>query len=325
MAEIYDTLLLIALPASGKSEVRNYLSTMNPDKFHMGPTVQLDDYPYVHLQIRTDEELMKLGRERIFHADEGPFFDSAEWGGLIKLLNEDYSELLSGKPENPKHAAKRLFERFDKASVDAGGKAKITVLPQDVQDILAKNLEAEARKLFDEKAANCPESLDGKTIVIEYARGGPADKGFPLPEGYGYLSSISSHSAELLEKASILYIWVLPEESRRKNRARARPDGQGSILFHGTPEAVMYQEYGCDDVDYLLEKAVVPGTFRISSEGKDFDIPVSKFDNRVDLTTFLREDADKWSDEDINKIHGVIKDACGRLWECCGPQHKKKL
>jgi len=54
MAEVFDTLLLLALPASGKSEVRTYLTARDPARFHMGPTVQLDDYPYVHLQIRAD-------------------------------------------------------------------------------------------------------------------------------------------------------------------------------------------------------------------------------------------------------------------------------
>ena len=53
MAEILDVLLLLALPASGKSEVRRYLASLTPEQcrrdFHMGPTVQLDDYPYVHM------------------------------------------------------------------------------------------------------------------------------------------------------------------------------------------------------------------------------------------------------------------------------------
>src|SRR5438445_6161715 len=53
MSEILDVLLLLALPASGKSEVRRYLASLSPEQcrgdFHLGPTVQLDDYPYVHM------------------------------------------------------------------------------------------------------------------------------------------------------------------------------------------------------------------------------------------------------------------------------------
>ena len=47
MSKTFDAVLLLALPASGKSEVRRYLAHVPPaacrDDFHMGPTVQLDD------------------------------------------------------------------------------------------------------------------------------------------------------------------------------------------------------------------------------------------------------------------------------------------
>ena len=60
-----DTILLTALPASGKSEVRRYLAELDPEAvregFHMGETVQLDDYPYVHMMRRISEELIQLG------------------------------------------------------------------------------------------------------------------------------------------------------------------------------------------------------------------------------------------------------------------------
>ncbi|MDX9719860.1 MAG: hypothetical protein RBU37_03870, partial [Myxococcota bacterium] len=67
MAEIFDTLLLLALPASGKSEVRTFLREHNPEQYHMGPTVQLDDYPYVHFQLMIDEELAMMDLPRMFH------------------------------------------------------------------------------------------------------------------------------------------------------------------------------------------------------------------------------------------------------------------
>ena len=119
MAEIFDTLLLLALPASGKSEVRAFLTSKNPDIFHMGPTIQLDDYPYVHFQLLVDEALLELGQPRIYHSEDdqggrnGPFIDAFDWPALIELINEDYAEILAGKAENPTHAAKRLFERLD--------------------------------------------------------------------------------------------------------------------------------------------------------------------------------------------------------------------
>ena len=68
----------MALPASGKSEVRKYLAGLSPercrDEFHIGPTVQLDDFPYVHLMRRIDDELAAAGGGRLFfQSPEKPF------------------------------------------------------------------------------------------------------------------------------------------------------------------------------------------------------------------------------------------------------------
>ena len=316
MAEVFDTLLLLALPASGKSEVRTYLTAKDPARFHMGPTVQIDDYPYVHLQIRVDDELDSMGLPRAFHDSAGgPFRDPHEWGALVHLLAEDYRELRAGEAELPpaRKAAVRLFERFDAASAAAGGKLKFRRMDPEVRGELAAALEDEAIQLFEEKAGNLPDTLEGKTIVIEFARGGPEGP-LPLPSGYGYLGSLPCFSDDLLQRAAILYIWVDPEESRRKNRARARPDGQGSILFHGTPEPVMLREYGQDDMAWLLERSDLPDTVRIERRGQVFHIPTARFDNRVDKTSFLREPPESWRDEDVAAIHSGLEEACDRLW-----------
>ena len=78
MEQIFRTVLLLALPASGKSEVRNLMTQMDAgqrkEDFHIGPNLQLDDYPYVHMMRRIDEELERIGEERIFYKAAGrPF------------------------------------------------------------------------------------------------------------------------------------------------------------------------------------------------------------------------------------------------------------
>ncbi|TNF25520.1 MAG: hypothetical protein EP329_22990 [Deltaproteobacteria bacterium] len=320
MAEVFDVLFLLALPGSGKSEVRNYLTHKDPVAFHMGPTAQLDDYPYVHLQLVADQILTELGMPQVYHwADpdhggNGPFIDPRELAGLCELLNEDYFELVSGKADRPKHAAKRLLDRFDAASVRAGARPKFRTLPPGIREALEERLEPEARKFFDEKADAVPASMDGKTIVIEFARGGPAGSSFPLQGGYGYQASLAHISPEILRRAAILYIWVTPEESQRKNNARAKKGEQGSILFHRTPQVVMEREYGICDMHYLLETSDVADTIRVESHGYQFQVPTAVFDNRTDLTSFLRAPVEEWSDEDIARIHGSISEAAGRLW-----------
>lgn len=103
---LIDVLLLFALPASGKSEVRRYLASLPADvcrdDFRLGPTVQLDDYPYVHLMRRTSQELRKLGEDgAFFDADEQPMKEPLDWGTLIELLNEDFEDVVRRRHAAP--------------------------------------------------------------------------------------------------------------------------------------------------------------------------------------------------------------------------------
>ena len=54
--KVFDIVLLMALPASGKSEVRNFMANISPERlaseFHIGENLQLDDFPYVHMMRR---------------------------------------------------------------------------------------------------------------------------------------------------------------------------------------------------------------------------------------------------------------------------------
>lgn len=320
MAEIFDTLLLLALPASGKSEVRNFLTAKDPEIFHMGETIQIDDYPYVHVQLVIDEELVAMGEPRIYHHEDdaggrnGPFIDSYDWPALVQLLNEDYHEIRTGVAENPKNAAARLFQRLDTAAVLVGGKAKIADLSLDVRVKLEEKLEEEARELFEAKQANAMKGREGKTIVIEFARGGPAGVS-PLPKHYGYAGTLPALSDEILKHAAILYVWVTPEESRRKNQERARPGEDKSILFHETPMSVMLQDYGCDDMLELMEKSDRENTLKIVKSDKTFYVPIARFDNRRDLTTFARKDRKDWTEAEMSALDNGIREAALKLWD----------
>jgi len=309
-----DTVILIALPASGKSEVRRYLSSLSEEQcreeFGIGPTVQLDDFPYVHLMRRTDEVLADLGAETLFFpASDNPFRNPIDWGTLIQLLNQDYVTLHGNDYPDVPSAAYHLFDRVDAARAACGGEQPYRALPAAVRGELARALEPEARDLYDKLAAGRPESLEGKTIVIEFARGGPDGSDMPLPAPYGYAYSLSQLSAEILGRSSLLYVWVTPEESRRKNTERTDPDDPGSILHHGVPMAVMLGDYGCDDVDHLLGQSGKPDTVTIEAHGRSFDLPLGRFDNRVDKTSFIRKEPADWSEDEVAGIHQGLKAA----------------
>jgi len=318
MSKHIDVLLLLALPASGKSEARRYLASLSPEQCHeqfgIGHTVQLDDFPYVHIMRRVSDELTKRGHPGAFFVSPAlPFRNPVDWLTLIDLINEDYSDLMAGNKPAPKSASLWLFDRIDAARIRAGGEAIIGTLPEELRREIAGPIEEEARKLLTDKIAEVPDSLEGKTVVIEFARGCADGQTMPIPHPYGYAGSLGQLSPAILEKSSILYIWVTPEESRRKNAARTDPNDPGSILHHGVPLAVMYGDYGCDDMEYLLETSAKPDTVQVDKGGRSYFLPVGRFDNRVDKTSFIREDESKWSAEDVAALQAGMREAFDQL------------
>ena len=318
MSSLIDVLLLTALPASGKSEVRRYLAGLTPeqcrDEMHVGPTVQLDDYPYVHLMRRISQELRKRGQDGLFFdSDELPMKEQRDWGTLIELLNEDFDDLVKRRRPAPESAAEWLLDRFDTARRKVAARPALGQLEPAVRRELVQALEAECAGLLRDKNEGVPDSLQGRTVVIEFARGGPDRSALPLPAPLGYRYSFATLSAEILARASVLYVWVTPEESRRKNTERTDPNDPGSILHHGVPMAVMLGDYGCDDMDWLLEHSDRPDTVRVEAHGRTWHLPVGRFDNRVDKTTFVRGDRAQWKEADVRALHDGLAGALARV------------
>ncbi len=330
MADILKTVLLFALPASGKSEVRKYLEGLTPEQcreeFHMGQTLQLDDYPYVHFMHRIDDELHARGQDYVFYkGPHRPFQDGFLWGVLIELLNEDYHDLMNSVVVQPASAAQWLFDRLDAAMVKVELAPKLGMVPYRIRMEIAAALEAEVAEELARRNQTNAQPKEGKTVVIEAARGGANGSAFPLtpPQGYGY--SISQMSDEILQNAGILYVWVTPEESRKKNFERGLPDGQGSILFHSVPAEVMLGEYGCDDMEYLISTSGKPDTVKIQRavvvekdgerryELRTWNLPVARFDNREDLTSFVRLPRDQWPPAEQKALHDGLKAAFATL------------
>ena len=167
MSKHIDVLLLLALPASGKSEVRRYLASLSPEQCHeqfgIGHTVQLDDFPYVHIMRRITDELSDRGRTGMFFLSPAlPFRDPIDWLTLIELLNEDYDDLVRQNRPAPESAALWLFDRIDAARARAGGQAVIGTLDEDLRREIAAAIETDARRLLEDKIAEVPDTLDGK-------------------------------------------------------------------------------------------------------------------------------------------------------------------
>ena len=111
MSKHIDVLLLLALPASGKSEARRYLASLSPeqchDQFGIGHTVQLDDFPYVHIMRRVSDELTERGHPGAFFVSPAlPFRNPIDWLTLIELINEDYDDLVNRN--KPAHCRRHI-------------------------------------------------------------------------------------------------------------------------------------------------------------------------------------------------------------------------
>ncbi len=319
-SEVFDVMLLLALPASGKSELRRYLAHLPEERacreLHIGPTVQLDDFPYVHFMRRVDDELAALGEERIFfHAPDKSFRDPLDWLTLVELLNEDYRNLRQGGAREVADPAEHLMRRIDVAGSKVGIADRFGRLPGRVRSALAQALQEEAAGLVAEERARSGVDLEGKTVVMEFARGASHTVTPPVPFPYGYAHSLAQLDDGILDAAVILYVWVTPEESRRKNEQRADPNDPGSILHHGVPLEVMLNDYGIDDMEYLLDTSDVPGTVVVEKMDRTFHVPTARFDNRRDLTTFLREDPASWPPDQVARVHEELSRACSSLYE----------
>ena len=318
-SQLIDTLLLLALPASGKSEIRRYLESLPlpvlAADLHLGPTIQLDDYPYVHLMRRISQELRARGQApHFFASDELPMNEPLDWGTLMILINEDYHTIGVGIGEDPASPAEWLFDRIDRARVVVGAPPALAMLSHEVRTGLTRTLDAEAGALWRRLSALGDADPTGATIVIEFARGGPEGSVPPITSPFGYKYALGLLSPEILRRAAILYVHVTPEESRRRNDERGRPgrDGDASILHHGVPKAVMRGDYGMDDLLWLRSQGGGAEVV-VEREGVGYRLPTAVLDNQVDHTSFLRDDPHTWPAEAVVRLHRELSAALTSL------------
>lgn len=321
-----DVLLLLALPASGKAEVRRYLEELpagrRRDELHLGPLVHLTDYSYVHMMRQASQVLRSLGRDGVFFdSDEAPMKEVRDWGTLVELLNEDFDDQVSNRQVEPASAAEWLLDRYDAARARCGADPVLGRLPADVREKLILALEPEAQEMAVLRNASAAIPPGGSTIVIAIARGGPERAALPLPPPLGYQHALARFSDAILSRASILNVRVTPEQALRNNTERisSGPEGNQSVLHHGVPLAVMRADYGCDDLDHLIRKSGRPGTVKVETRGRTWMVPVGRFDNRADRTRFMREDRATWPEASVTALHQGLAEALACVVEAGAP------
>lgn len=332
---VLPILMFCALPASGKSETRRFFKSLTKEEmsqFHLGDSsTQVDDYPYVDALEKIDSFCYEVLGKTIFKDPKTKLFlNNYDWGTFTYLINDDYLDIKKLDKNIPKEyeldPVKWLFKRYDDASEKTG---KIPRRFEELEKNSEKDKFEEFKKkcfnvcnnLLHDKYKNIPESLEGKTIIFEFARGGPKDSKFPLEAPQGYQYTLSLFDDDILNNANILYIWVTPEQSFNKNRQRALEGLQGKSqtvstqlsLNHGVPDSVMLSQYGVDDFEYLLNLSKNGKYIPINRNGKEFKIKAGRFDNRDDFTSDFRKPKKEWTKEQIEKMTEAMKKAFDAL------------
>lgn len=133
-----------------------------------------------------------------------------------------------------------------------------------IWDLYIERINLEYRK----KIARNQDYHSQKTTLIEFARGGD----------HGIEGALNRLHEDVLRRASLMYIKVSYEESVRKNRRRARPGQEHSILYHSLPDEKMEFYYKTNDWERLATRD--PNFIEV----KGFKIPYAVFENEPEKT-----------------------------------------
>lgn len=316
---IISILLLLALPASGKSELRKFLLQLQKSKpeayrsLRLGKLAELDDYWYVELMRLIDFVLVKMGLAPIFYQSVGGVFtNQREWYTLIHLINEDFDNITKPRPEQITRyeIMEDLFERIDRAGLNAGIEPRLSVLSDVEQKALINAILDEvdepgmdaAKRLIKEPCFWRVETLDGVTVVIEFSRGVPQGSTLPAEEPDGYRNSLKELSPEILTAASVLYIWVTLEDSIRKDKERVTGGGKSDIV-HGLPDEVRKRNYWGDDFMHMCRGGSAIVVLKAKTlYSLRYSLPVFVFNNcGLGCTDPFRRSPETWTDEEQNE------------------------
>src|SRR5574340_86607 len=166
MVPCFDTLLLLARPAAGKSEIIDFLTkiplTERIEKYHIGALTVLDDFPMLWSWFEEDAILDQIGQPHLYTDAEGYFISPHLWDVLTRRLcldhrkwqrdtagSTDCQTALIEFSRGSEHGGYR--RAFDHISQDVARNAAILYVDVSWEESLRKN-----RKRFN---PNRPDSI----------------------------------------------------------------------------------------------------------------------------------------------------------------------
>ncbi len=101
--DIFRSLLLIARPAAGKSEIIDYLNhvptQVRKTDYHIGDIKVFDDFPMLWTWFEEDDILTRLGHQRLHTKEDGSFVAIYLWDLLIERLCLEYGKYKRDNPQ----------------------------------------------------------------------------------------------------------------------------------------------------------------------------------------------------------------------------------
>jgi len=98
----FDILILLGRPASGKSEIIDYLRRTDPAirtrRFHIGEFEVIDDFPMLWAWFEEDRILEEMGHRRLHTTPDGYFKETCLWDLLIRRIRLEYEKRLTKDP-----------------------------------------------------------------------------------------------------------------------------------------------------------------------------------------------------------------------------------
>jgi hypothetical protein len=99
MTELFKKIILLGRPASGKSEIINYIKNTPVEerkkRFHIGEIIEIDDFPMLWTWFEEDEILeKKFNQPRLHSTPDGYFKEEYLWHLLIERISLNYKKNL---------------------------------------------------------------------------------------------------------------------------------------------------------------------------------------------------------------------------------------
>jgi len=119
----FDVLILLGRPASGKSEIMDFLNKTGPvervERFHIGAIDMIDDFPMLWVWFEEDAILEKiLDKPRVQSDKEGYFLHQYQWDLLIERISMEYKKHQRGFADY--HAEHTALIEFSRGSEHGG-------------------------------------------------------------------------------------------------------------------------------------------------------------------------------------------------------------